>query len=95
MQVQRPSIATRFRAGLAAPRVRSIEAPHESLEHIMISRLTVVTATIIALAAGSLALASSAHREGVVASSAAKQTRVVQLETVVITAKRLPQEAAR
>jgi hypothetical protein len=55
----------------------------------MISRLTAIAATFAVFATASLAVAAGAHHEAPAA--AAKAVRVVQLETVVITAKRQPQ----
>jgi hypothetical protein len=56
----------------------------------MISRLTTLAATFAVLATASLAYATGSHQAASVApASAAKQVRVVQLQTVVITAKRV------
>ena len=52
----------------------------------MISRLTTLAATFAILATASLAYAASAHHAPTAAP--AKQVRVVQLERVVVTAKR-------
>jgi hypothetical protein len=54
----------------------------------MISRLTAIATTFAVLAAASLAFAANAHQS---TSGLAKQVRTVQLERVVVTAKRLPQ----
>ena len=59
----------------------------------MISRLTAIAASFAILATASLAFATSAHQAAATAPSAAKQVRVVQLERVVITAKRLQKTA--
>jgi len=55
----------------------------------MISRLTALAATFAILATASLAYATSVHHAAIAApAAAAKQVRIVQLERVVITAKR-------
>lgn len=54
----------------------------------MISRLTALAATFAILTTGSLTYAASTHLATHSAPSAAKQVRVVQLDRVVITAKR-------
>ena len=55
----------------------------------MISRLTALAATFAILATASLAYAASAHHAPTAAPAAAgKQVPVVQLERVVVTAKR-------
>lgn len=59
----------------------------------MISRLTAIAATFAIVGAASLTFAAGAHQDALVVQSAAKAMRVVQLERVVITAKRLPQAA--
>jgi hypothetical protein len=55
----------------------------------MISRLTALAATFAVLATASLAFAANAHQGRVVATAAAQQVRVVQLERVVVTTKRV------
>lgn len=56
----------------------------------MISRLTAFAATFAILATASLSYATGSNQNVVAAPAAtAKAVRVVQLETVVITAKRL------
>ena len=56
----------------------------------MISRLTTLAATFAVLATASLSYATGSHQAAtVVPAAAAKQVRVVQLQTVVITAKRV------
>ena len=56
----------------------------------MISRLTVLATTFAILASASLTYATSAHRAATPSPVAvAKQVRIVELERVVITAKRL------
>lgn len=57
----------------------------------MISRLTAFATVFSVLAAASLTYAASAQQAVPVA--AAKQVRIVQLERVVVVAKRLPQQA--
>jgi Flp pilus assembly protein CpaB len=57
----------------------------------MFSRLFAFVAALTIVAAGSLAFTASAHQAG--PEAAAKPARVIQLETVVVTAKRLPAEA--
>lgn len=60
----------------------------------MISRLTTLAVTFSIFATASLAFAARSHQEAPAAAAAAtKQVRVVQLETVVITAKRVPHAA--
>ena len=54
----------------------------------MISRLTASAALFAVLATASLAFAATEHQAG---QGLAKQVRTVQLERVVVTAKRLPQ----
>jgi hypothetical protein len=56
----------------------------------MISRLTAVAATFAIFATASLAFAAGSHQSGVSSSviAAHQPVRVVQLERVVITAKR-------
>jgi hypothetical protein len=56
----------------------------------MISRLTTLAAIFSVLATASLTYAASAQHEATVAaSSASKPVRVVQLQRVVVTAKRI------
>ena len=55
----------------------------------MISRLTTIAVLFAVISTTSLAVAATLRHDA----PAAKQVRVVQLETVVITGKRLPQEA--
>ena len=57
----------------------------------MISRLSALAATFAVIATASLAFAASSHE--LAPAGAAKQVRVVQLERVVIAAKRLPPAA--
>lgn len=57
----------------------------------MISRLTALAAVFSILAAASLTYVSAAQQ--VAPTASAKPVRVVQLEHVVVTAKRLPQAA--
>ena len=54
----------------------------------MISRLSTIAALFAVCATASLAVAGGAHRASIAAPAAAKQVRVVQLEPVVIIAKR-------
>ena len=55
----------------------------------MISRLTALAATFAILATATLSYAASVHQTTLAAPAAAvKQVRIVQLEPVVITAKR-------
>jgi hypothetical protein len=58
----------------------------------MISRLTAFAATFAIVATGTLTYAASAHQAALAAphTATAKAVRVVQLERVVIVAKRLP-----
>ena len=58
----------------------------------MISRLAIAAAVIAAIAAASLTLAADLPRVAPASHSAAKPAEVVQLERVVITAKRLPEQ---
>ncbi|MEO8059866.1 MAG: hypothetical protein ABI671_16250 [Burkholderiales bacterium] len=55
----------------------------------MISRLTALALMFAVFSTASLAVATTLRHDA----AAAKQVRVVQLETVVITAKRQPQES--
>ena len=55
----------------------------------MISRLTTIALMFAVFSTASLAVATTLRHDA----PAAKQVRVVQLETVVITAKRLPQQS--
>ena len=58
----------------------------------MISRLTAFAAVFSIFAAASLTYAASAqHTAPIASASSAKPVRIVQLERVVVTAKRLPQ----
>jgi ABC-type proline/glycine betaine transport system substrate-binding protein len=60
----------------------------------MISRLTALAATFAVLATASIAFAASAHQGALEAAAAsAKPVRIVQLDTVTVVAKRLPQAA--
>ena len=60
----------------------------------MISRLTALAAVFSIFAAASLTYAASVqHAVPIAASASAKPVRIVQLERVVVTAKRLPQAA--
>ena len=54
----------------------------------MISRLTALAATFAILTTASLTYAASTHLAAHSTPSASKQVRIVQLERVVITAKR-------
>ena len=56
----------------------------------MISRLTTFAATFAVLATATLSYATTVHQAAVAAPvAAAKQVRIIELERVVITAKRL------
>ena len=55
----------------------------------MISRLTTIALMFAVFSTASLAVATTLRHDA----PAAKQVRVVQLETVVITAKRLPKQS--
>ncbi|MES1161531.1 MAG: hypothetical protein ABUL50_00535 [Rhizobacter sp.] len=80
--------------GPALPKVRFIAARNNRTEPTMISRLTAHAVLFAVLGTASLAFAASLHQEAPMATSAeTKQIRVVQLERVVVTAKRLPQAA--
>jgi len=60
----------------------------------MISRLTAIAAVFSVLATASIAFAASARQDAMMeAATSAKQVRIVQLDRVVVTAKRLPQAA--
>ena len=56
----------------------------------MISRLTMIAAIFSVLATASIAFAAGSHQS---ASASAKQVRIVQLQPVVVTAKRLVADA--
>ena len=56
----------------------------------MISRLTLSALVFAVIGTASLAFAATAHQAAIASSAAAKQVPVVQLERVVIVAKRLP-----
>ena len=57
----------------------------------MISRLTLSAVIFAIVGTASLALAATAHQASIESQAAAKAMPVVQLERVVIVAKRLPQ----
>lgn len=57
----------------------------------MISRLTLSALVFAVIGTASLAFAATVHQAAITTSAAAKPVRVVQLERVVIVAKRLPQ----
>jgi Flp pilus assembly protein CpaB len=56
----------------------------------MISRLSTLAATFAILATGTLAFAAGSHPTAAAAAASAKQIRIVELQPVVVTAKRLP-----
>ena len=58
----------------------------------MISRFAIAAIVIAAIAAASLTLAASLPHVPPASHSAAAPTEVVQLERVVVTAKRLPEQ---
>jgi len=78
-------IATRFRPGEAASRVRSIAARNEP-EHTMISRLTALAALFAVVTTASLAVAATVHQQH---RAVAAATPVVQLERVEVTGHRI------
>jgi hypothetical protein len=86
-------VARRLAAALALPRVRSIATRRPPKEPTMISRLSTIAATVAILAAASLTFAAGAHQDAPAVQAAAKNVRIVQLERVVVIAKRLPQVA--
>jgi hypothetical protein len=58
----------------------------------MISRLTAFAAVFAVFAAASMTYAAAPHHAALIAPvAAAKQVRIVQLQPVLVTAKRLPQ----
>ncbi len=57
----------------------------------MISRLTLSAVIFAIIGTASLALAASAHQAALASQTSAKPVRIIQLERVVVTAKRLPQ----
>ena len=59
----------------------------------MISRLTTIAALFSVLATASITFAAGSHQTALATSGSAKQVRIVQLQPVVITAKRLEQSA--
>ena len=59
----------------------------------MISRLTALATTFAVITTASLAFATSAHQGRFDAPAAAEHVRVVQLEPVVVVAKRIPKSA--
>ena len=59
----------------------------------MISRLTLSAVIFAIVGTASLAFAASAHQAALASQAAARQVRVVQLERVVVTAKRLAPDA--
>lgn len=59
----------------------------------MISRLSALAATFAVFATASLGFAANAHQGRFVAPEAARQVRVVQLERVVVTTKRVHRTA--
>jgi hypothetical protein len=86
-------VARRLATAFALPRVRSIATRHTPKEPTMISRLSTIAATVAVLAAASLTFAAGAHQDALAVQAAAKSVRIVQLERVVVIAKRLPQAA--
>jgi hypothetical protein len=89
-------VAHQLAAAFALPRVRSIATRHAPKEPTMISRLSTIAATVAVLAAASLTFAAGAQQDALAVPgvhAAAKDVRVVQLERVVVIAKRLPQAA--
>jgi hypothetical protein len=94
MRARRRFIASWLAGEFALPKVRFIAARNNRTEPTMISRLTAHAVIFAVLGTASLAFAASLHQDAPMAPSAAsKQIRVVQLERVVVTAKRLPQAA--
>ena len=59
----------------------------------MISRLTLSAVVFAIVGTASLAFAASAHQAPLASQVGAKPVRIIQLERVVVTAKRLPQAA--
>ncbi len=59
----------------------------------MISRLTALAATFAVITTASLAFAASAHQSRFDTPAAAEPVRVVQLERVLVVAKRIPKSA--
>ncbi|HWH84043.1 MAG TPA: hypothetical protein VNU71_17575 [Burkholderiaceae bacterium] len=57
----------------------------------MISRLTLSAVIFAIVGTASLAMAATVHQSTQAAQAAAKSVRVVQLDTVTVVAKRLPQ----
>ena len=55
----------------------------------MISRLTSIATVFAILATATLSYAASVHQASAALPTAAKQVRIVELERVVVTAKRL------
>jgi hypothetical protein len=83
-------IAIGLAGGSLGPRVR-FNATHPT-EPTMTSRLTAIALMFAVFSTASLAVATTLRHDALTA-PAAKPVRVVQLETVVITAKRMPQAA--
>jgi hypothetical protein len=85
-------VAGRLARRGATSRVRSIATRHTPQEPTMISRLTLNALVFAVIGTASLAFAATARQAGLATPSAtAKPMRVVQLERVVVVARRLPQ----
>jgi hypothetical protein len=59
----------------------------------MISRLTLSAVIFAIIGTASLALAASAHQAALASQVSVKPMRIIQLERVVVVARRLPQDA--
>jgi hypothetical protein len=87
MQAAVRSIACLFSCESAGSRFRFI--PTRTNPAAMTSRLTAVAFSFAVLATASLAFAKGSHVHASATHATAAQTQVVQLERVVVTAKRL------
>ena len=84
-------IAIHFARALVAPKVHFNANPVPPKEPTMTSRLTAIALIFAVFSTASLAFATTLHHDAQT-KPAAQQVRVVELERVVITAKRLPRE---
>ena len=84
-------IAIHFARALVSSKVHFNANPVPPKEPTMTSRLTAIALIFAVFSTASLAFATTLHHDAQ-AKPAAQQVRVVELERVVITAKRLPRE---
>lgn len=84
-------IAIHFARALVSSKVHFNANPVPPKEPTMTSRLTAIALIFAVFSTASLAFATTLHHDAQT-KPAAQQVRVVELERVVITAKRLPRE---